>query len=152
MKTLLVLAVFLFALSVQAVEKIDEPFKFFLSSIDTAYITGNTAYFGLTPTIVIPDMILTNADSGKSGLDVQAFNSLGVGVDWGRYIKATNGKVYETFGVSIFTLLATGQNVLMGGAVHVFNRSIGIGGAADLGNVQRAKRFKILLTTGLRLF
>jgi hypothetical protein len=133
----------------RAADKVDEPFKYFLKSIN---ISEDTTYYGLTPTVVIPDMILSNADSGKTGLDVEAFNALGVGVDYGRYIKSADGKTYETFGVSLFTLLATNQDVMLGGAFHVFNRTLGIGGGADLGNVRPSKRWKIFMTTGLRIF
>jgi hypothetical protein len=147
MKTLLAIALS-FAL-VGATESVDKPFKYFLSTMN---ISADTVYYGLTPTVVIPDMILTNADSGKTGLDVEAFNRIGAGIDYGRYVKSTDGKVYETFGASLFALVATTKDVIAGGAFHLFNRTLGLGGGVDLGNVPKSKRFVVFLISGIKLF
>ena len=130
------------------VESIDKPWKYFLSTMD---ISMDTALWAITPSVVIPDLVLTNADSGKNGLSVQAFNSVGVGLDFGRYIKSTSGKIYETWGVGLFTLLATDKTVRLGGVIHAFNRKLGAGGGVNLGNVPRAKRFEAYLITGFKL-
>ena len=131
------------------VESIDKPWKYFLSTMD---ISMDTALWAITPGIVIPDLVLTNADSGKLGLNVQAFNSVGVGLDFGRYIKSTSGKIYETWGVGLFTLLATDKTIRLGGVIHAFNRKLGAGGGVNLGNVPRAKRFEAYLVTGFKIF
>ena len=130
------------------VETIDRPWRYFLSTID---VSMDTALWAITPTVVIPDLVLTNADSGKTGLGVQAFNSVGAGLDIGRYIKSTNGRVYETFGAAIFTLLSTDKTIRIGGVIHCFNRKLGAGGGVNLGNVPRAKRFEADLVTGFKL-
>ena len=149
--TLLILGMlFLFvAAPVKATELIDKPFSYFLG---VKHVSSDTALWGCTPTIMIPDLILTNADSGKNGLDVQAFTSVGVGLDLGRYVMSESGKIVETIGISLFTLLATDKTVTLGGGIHVFNRTLGIGGGIDCGNVPKNKRFKLLLLTGLKIF
>lgn len=145
----IILAIILSITLASAVDLVDRPFKFFLSEIN---ISLDTVYYGLTPTIVIPDIIMTNADSGKTGLNVQAFNRIGAGCDYGRYVKSTNGKVYETFGASIFALVSTDKDVIAGGCFHMFNRTLGLGGGIDLGNVPQRKRFVVFLVSGIKLF
>jgi hypothetical protein len=147
MKTILVIIFSIAMLS--ATELIDKPFSYFLG---VKHVSKDTALWGVTPGIMIPDLILTNADSDKTGLDVQAFNSVGIGLDFGRYVMSESGKIIETIGISIFSLLATDKTVTLGGGIHVFNRTLGIGGGIDCGNVSKNKRFKLFLLTGLKLF
>ena len=125
-----------------AVEKIDAPFKYFLSKMD---ISMDTAYFGLTPTIVLPDLILSYNEKGGSAFD--GFNSVGIGIDYGRYVKSTNGKVCETFGASLFLT----RSYHAGFVVHLFDRLMGIGGGINLNDVPRYKRYEIMAVTGFGL-
>jgi hypothetical protein len=145
----IILAILLCAAMVGATELVDRPFQYFLG---IKHVSKDTALWGVTPGIMIPDLILTSADSGKTGLDVQAFTSVGVGLDYGRYVMSESGKIYETIGVSLFTLLATDKTVSLGFGIHLFNRTIGVGGGVDCGNVSKNKRFKGYLLTGLKLF
>lgn len=133
-------AVLFLALSVQA----RSPFEFFLKSIS---IPPDTTYYGFTPGIVIPDLELIKRN-GTAGFDVLAFTAIGAGIDFGQHVKSASGRVYETYGASLFLLTSTGKNTMVGGAVHVFNRLLGVGTGYDL----NAGRVVWLVTSGVKLF
>jgi hypothetical protein len=124
-----------------AVERVDKPFKYFLSTID---ISIDTAYWGVTPTFLTPDILIN-----KEGTD--GFNRVGTGIDYGRYVKSSNGKVFETLGTSIFVLIQKKGPIAIGGNVHILNRYLGIGGGAEIDKLKFCNPF-ICLTTGLRIF
>jgi hypothetical protein len=146
MKTL-ILSVLLVC-SALAVDLVDKPFLYFLKSMEG--ISADTVYYGITPTIAIPDLILTRAKDGKRGIAVEAFNSIGAGIDYGRYIKSVDGKVYETFGGSLIMFFNSSKMLIIGGVVHVFDRRLGIGVGANLGDVPRDQIYTGFLTTGLK--
>lgn len=153
---LLLIGLFLFAFTprVSATETysiVDKPFKYFLSTIDTAYLNG-TAFYGVTPTTAVKDLAILNPDSGKSGVNIQYLNAAGAGLDYGRYIKSSDGKVYETFGASILIFISSQTQATLGGVFHVFNRELGLGGGVNLGNVPKSQRYQFWIVTQGRLF
>ena len=132
-----------------AVEKVDQPFKYFLSTMG---ISEDTAYWGLTPTVAIPDLIISNDAKNDGGIQVNYFNSVGFGLDYGRYIKSAGGKIYETFGGSIFGSISGNENASLCGDVHFFNRLVGFGGAVNFGAIPKSQRFSFLIITSIKPF
>ena len=114
-------------------------------------ISEDTAFWGATPTVCIPDLIITNSAKNDGSIQVNYFNSVGFGLDYGRYVKSA-GKVYETFGGSIFGAVSGNENASLCGDIHFFNRLIGFGMAANFGSIPKSQRFSFLIITGIKPF
>ena len=147
---LLLFALLLFAAPhVQATEKIDAPFKYFLSKI---HVTMDTVMWAAQPTVAIPTVLAYQSSDKGRILDVSAFDRAAAGVSYGRYVKSTTGETYETIGVSVLAMFSTEKDFSAGLTLDLFNRLIGIGPGFDFGNRPDGHRAFLMMNFGIKVF
>ena len=152
MKNLIAILAVLFTCAQQplfAVEKIDQPFQFFLKQ---ANLTTDTAAWALQPTVAIPTILAYRSDDKSKILDVSAFDRIAAGLSYGRYIKTTTGTTYETVGVSALAMFSSAQDFSAGFTLDLFNRLICIGPGYDLGSRPDGHRVFLMMGFGIKIF
>lgn len=142
-------ALFLFPQRSEAVEKVDAPFKYLLSTMD---ITPNVAYWGITPTIILPDLMITQ--SATRAWNFTAVNGVAVGLNYGRYVATDTASMlsnaYETFGFDMFALYTPAKEICLGAGADMLNRKIGFCGGFKITESKIGKQWFVGLTTGFK--
>lgn len=129
--------------SALAVERFEKPFMLWLSE---EQLSPDTASWQITPSISLPALVLKNSIEGK-GLVTESINSVGFGIDYGRFVKSTTGKIVETFGGEVVMLLSSDKSLAVTIQFHIFNRLIGIGPWVNTGICPKQQRYGIAILT-----
>jgi hypothetical protein len=146
MKKLIVFVAAIFACAFQpavAAEKVDSPF---LYTLKTMNISPDTAYWGITGNVVIPDLMISQSPS-KAWL-FTGFNGVGAGLNYGRYVES-HGSAYETFGGDVFMIYNPEKKELcFASGFSMLNRKLGVCGGIKIINETVGQTWFVGLTTG----